>query len=41
MGLGPEKAKVSVRFSLGRDFSEEMLDEAARRFAKAVGMSRA
>jgi cysteine sulfinate desulfinase/cysteine desulfurase-like protein len=40
MGLGLEEAKVSVRFSLSRDFSEEMLDEAAQRFAKAVEMSR-
>jgi cysteine desulfurase len=41
MGLSPEEAKASVRFSLGQGLSAEMLDEAAQRFHRAVGMSRA
>lgn len=36
MGLTPEQAKASVRFSLGHGVTKEMLDEAAKRFAEAV-----
>jgi cysteine desulfurase len=36
MGLTPEQAKASVRFSLGRGVTKEMLNEAAKRFAEAV-----
>jgi cysteine desulfurase len=36
MGLTPEQAKASVRFSLGYGVTKEMLDEAAKRFAEAV-----
>jgi cysteine desulfurase len=36
MGLTPEQAKASVRFSLGHGVTKDMLDEAARRFAEAV-----
>jgi cysteine desulfurase len=36
MGLSPEEAKASVRFSLGHGVTEAMLDEAAKRFAEAV-----
>jgi cysteine desulfurase len=36
MGLTPEQAKASVRFSLGRGVTKEMLSEAAKRFAEAV-----
>jgi cysteine desulfurase len=36
MGLTPEQAKASVRFSLGHGVTGEMLDEAATRFAEAV-----
>jgi cysteine desulfurase len=36
MGLSPEQAKASVRFSLGRGLTRDMLNEAAKRFAEAV-----
>jgi cysteine desulfurase len=36
MGLTSEQAKASVRFSLGRGVTKEMLNEAAKRFAEAV-----
>ena len=36
MGLSPQDAKASVRFTLGKDVDAEMLSEAARRFATAV-----
>jgi cysteine desulfurase len=36
MGLTPEQAKASVRFSLGHGVTKEMLAEAAQRFAEAV-----
>ena len=36
MGLSPEQAKASVRFSLGRGVTKEILNEAAKRFAEAV-----
>lgn len=36
MGLTPEQAKASVRFSLGRGVTKEILAEAAKRFAEAV-----
>jgi cysteine sulfinate desulfinase/cysteine desulfurase-like protein len=36
MGLTPEQAKASVRFSLGRGVTKELLNEAAKRFADAV-----
>ncbi|MGL4609606.1 MAG: cysteine desulfurase family protein [Trueperaceae bacterium] len=36
MGLTPEQAKASLRFSLGRGVNEAMLKEAAEQFAEAV-----
>ena len=36
MGLSAEQAKASIRFSLGRGVSEEMLNEVAARFGEAV-----
>jgi cysteine desulfurase len=36
MGLTPEQAKASVRFSLGRGVTKEMLNEASKRFAEAA-----
>jgi cysteine desulfurase len=36
MGLTPDQAKASVRFSLGYGVTKEMLDEASSRFAEAV-----
>jgi cysteine desulfurase len=36
MGLSPEQAKASVRFSLGYGVTKDMLDEAAKHFAEAV-----
>ncbi len=40
MGLSPEQAKASVRFSLGHGVTKEMLDEAAKRFAETVARCR-
>jgi cysteine desulfurase len=40
MGLTPEQAKASVRFSLGHLVTKDMLDEAAQRFAEAVNRCR-
>lgn len=36
MGLAPERAKASIRFSLGHGVDEPMLNEVAARFAEAV-----
>ncbi len=36
LGLTPDQAKASVRFSLGYGVTKEMLDEASSRFAEAV-----
>ena len=36
MGLSPEAAKASIRFSLGRGMTEEMLEQAVTRFKLAI-----
>lgn len=40
MGLSPEQAKASIRFSLGHSVTENGLDEVAARFAEAVSRCR-
>lgn len=40
MGLARREAKASVRLSLGRGVTDEMVDEAAVRFAEVVGRCR-
>jgi len=41
MGIPPEKAKGTVRFSLGRDNTPEHIEKAARMFIEVVGKRRA